>query len=592
MRTLLKNYMESLYQVAGYRLLLNIVLMIVLGLMEGIGIIMLIPFLTLAGITSNGTAPHTGVFAALGTVSDHISLSLPAVLIIYTILIISQSALQRYQAIVSAQIQQGFVTTLRTRLYQALAYANWSFMLKRRQSDITHILTGELPRVAASTSLFLQLMVTVTVSCIQLCLAFWLAPEITLFTLVSGSIVFVFLHKHVKEARNAGYSLMGYNREMFAELTEYFSGMKELKSHALEERHVKAFGELNRNIENSTLAVTRLQTRTDMLYKSGAALVISLYFYISVGVLKLDPAQLLVIIVIFSRLWPRFASFQNSLQHLANLLPAFSGVTALYDEARKAQETIVRNHGSHTLCVENSIEFKNVCFRYHRATDSINTINTANFYIPALQITAFMGDSGAGKSTLADLLAGLLPPEQGDILIDDVPLTGATLHAWRNSIAYVQQEPFLLHKSIRENLLWIMPEAEESELWNALRLSAAEEFVRRLPKGLDTVVGDRGAKLSGGERQRIVLARALLRKPSLLILDEATSALDSENEHKINEAISNLHGKMTIVVIAHRLSTIRQADQIIVVERGNITGCGTWDELEQRMPHTVMKAYP
>lgn len=180
------------------------------------------------------------------------------------------------------------------------------------------------------------------------------------------------------------------------------------------------------------------------------------------------------------------------------------------------------------------------------------------------------------------MLMGLIQPESGQVLLDGVTLREEKqLHMLRSSIGYVAQDPFLFNASIRDNLLLVDPDAGEDELWNALKFSASDAFVRKLPQGLDTVIGDRGIRLSGGERQRIVLARAILKRPSILVLDEATSALDSENERLIQEAIDRLKGSMTIIVIAHRLSTIRNADQVIVMEQGEVIQQGGYQQLSQ-----------
>jgi len=162
-----------------------------------------------------------------------------------------------------------------------------------------------------------------------------------------------------------------------------------------------------------------------------------------------------------------------------------------------------------------------------------------------------------------------------------VPLSADRLGDWRERIGYVSQDAFLFHDTIRQNLLWAKPDAGEPELWIALSRAAADDFVRRCPLGLDTVIGDRGVTLSGGERQRLSLARALLRQPKLLILDEATSALDSENERRIQSAIEYLHEQITIVVITHRLATIRDADMIYMMENGEVAEWGTWTTLYQ-----------
>jgi ATP-binding cassette subfamily C protein len=194
-----------------------------------------------------------------------------------------------------------------------------------------------------------------------------------------------------------------------------------------------------------------------------------------------------------------------------------------------------------------------------------------------------MGPSGAGKSTMADLILGLLSPDHGTVKIDGNPLSGGFLHRWRQSVGYVPQDTFLFHDTIRANLLWARPDAEEKDLWHVLRLSAADGFVSGAPQGLDAVVGDRGGWLSGGERQRIALARALLREPSLLLLDEATTSLDTESEEYINEAIDRLHGKLTIVMIAHRSAAIRRADRIVVLDKGQIIEGVGYGDLKLRV---------
>jgi len=190
--------------------------------------------------------------------------------------------------------------------------------------------------------------------------------------------------------------------------------------------------------------------------------------------------------------------------------------------------------------------------------------------VPAGQITALVGPSGAGKSSVADLLAGLLGPDRGTVTIDGAALDAAAQRAWRGQVAYIDQDPLLLAAPLRDNLRWAAPEASDAQLWAALEQAAAADFVRALPEGLETQLGDGGRRLSGGERQRLMLARALLRDPGLLILDEATSALDAENEAAIAAALARLRGRMTVVLIAHRGALLGLADQVIRLENGRM----------------------
>jgi len=222
------------------------------------------------------------------------------------------------------------------------------------------------------------------------------------------------------------------------------------------------------------------------------------------------------------------------------------------------------------------IDFKNVHFSHHGRK---NIITGLDLCIKKGGMTALVGESGSGKSTITDLILGLQLPDKGEILIDGVPLKDYQQNSYRQRTGYVPQEPILFHNSIRENLLWASDLSTEKELWNALQISNAAEFVKVLPHGIDTIVGDRGIRLSGGQRQRIALARALLRNPELLILDEATSALDTESEIMIQDTIDRLSNNMTMIVVAHRLSTIKQANQVIVLQSGKVVEQGSYADL-------------
>jgi ABC-type multidrug transport system fused ATPase/permease subunit len=194
-------------------------------------------------------------------------------------------------------------------------------------------------------------------------------------------------------------------------------------------------------------------------------------------------------------------------------------------------------------------------------------------------MTAIVGESGSGKSTLIDLLIGFYRPDKGEILADKKPLQELDIYSFRRHIGYVPQDTILFNDTVINNLLWSNEKATEKEIVEVCKLANADEFIVNLSDGYDTVVGERGVKLSGGERQRIALARALLRKPELLILDEATSALDSRSELLIKSAIENIAHKTTLVVIAHRLPTIINADSIYVLQDGCIIEQGRYQEL-------------
>lgn len=261
---------------------------------------------------------------------------------------------------------------------------------------------------------------------------------------------------------------------------------------------------------------------------------------------------------------------------ISNFLPSYEQLVSL----RKSAAALEEIHGDRPfLFLERGIELKDLSFTY---PDRAQTLTEINLHIHKGKMTALVGESGSGKSTITDLVLGLQVPEQGQVLIDSVPLREWNQNSFREKVGYVPQDPQLFHSSIRDNLLWSFDSSSESDLWDVLKLANAANFVKELPEGIDTIVGDRGVRLSGGQRQRIALARALLRRPELLILDEATSSLDSESEVLIQQSIEQLAHDSTILVVAHRLSTIAKADQVYVLSQGRIIEEGSFTALSEK----------
>ena len=242
-------------------------------------------------------------------------------------------------------------------------------------------------------------------------------------------------------------------------------------------------------------------------------------------------------------------------------------------------ETVNDIPGAKKLVVENaSIDLNSVSYAYDGAKEK-PVINDIDLHIPAGQKIGLIGQSGAGKTTITKLLLRFADIDSGEMLIDDQNIAKITQSSLRENIAYVPQEPLLFHRSLRENIAYSTPNATDEQILDAAKKANALDFIKQLPEGLDTTVGERGVKLSGGQRQRIAIARALLKDAPILVLDEATSALDSESEKMIQDALEKLMKNRTSIVIAHRLSTIAKLDRIIVLDQGKIVEDGTHQEL-------------
>lgn len=577
MRMVLK-YVLEMYNMSRLRFALNILLMIGLGTIEGIGVLLIIPLLYVTGVVPGVEAGNDFTSRLAAYIRNAgINLNLPIVLFLYMFVNFVQSWLQRTQMLLNISIMQDYSIHITTKLFRAVVYAEWQLLISKTRSAITNTLINETVRIYSGINSFLQFMVTAVITAVQIALALLIAPSLTLWVLAGAGVVFVLLQPVLKEAHEIGDELSRISERLFFNLTEHLNGIKEIKACGIESEQIGTFVKLRNMLKGNLMRYMVLQTRTDLLYKVGAAVFISAFLYSAVEIFKLSPWDFILIAVIASRLWPKISSLQQTLQNINNVAAVFTSVSRLEQDCLASRENISEKHTDERVELKQGIEFRNVSFYYDEARASY-ALQGVDLSLRSGTTTAIVGVSGSGKSTLVDLLIGLLLPKQGEILIDGVPLT-EKLRPWRNSIGYVPQDAFLSNMSIRENLQWFCPDASEEDIWSALRVAAIESLVASLPEGLETVIGDRGVRLSGGERQRIVLARALLRKPSILILDEATSSLDSENEQRIQQAIESLQGKLTILVIAHRLSTVRKADTIVVLEQGRIVEKGDYQSL-------------
>ncbi len=286
-------------------------------------------------------------------------------------------------------------------------------------------------------------------------------------------------------------------------------------------------------------------------------------------------STLFVYVLVFFRLRPVIKAFNDLRIKVARIVPRLEVVGSLLRIPVKKFSGPTEKRTINQLRTE--IRFNNVGFRYPRTTKMV--LKDIDFSIPCGSTTAIVGRSGSGKTTIADLLLGLYTPTTGEILVDGQNLLEHDIPSWRSKIGVVDQENYLLNTSVRENIRFGRPLTEATQVEMAARIACASDFVEALEEGYETVIGDRGLRLSGGQQQRLALARAVLSNPEILVMDEATSALDTLSERLIQRALESMRHERTIVVIAHRLSTVANADQILVVEGGEIVEKGTIKEL-------------
>ncbi|GLQ35953.1 ABC transporter permease [Amylibacter marinus] len=536
------------------------------GLTEGIGLLLLVPLL--ASLQSQ-SADSGGMAARVGQMVQQFGVpnTTKSIVMIFVGLVALRAIIDYLRSVVSQRIQLELMDDLRSQTFAALLGAQWKWLLGLRKSDHTSLLLNDIARISQGLSVSIQFLVNIVRLAIYLLVAAALSVPMTAVALLVGVIAALLLRKQHSRAGQLGRRLNNAHKVMQQIIDEGLGGIKLTKILGNEHRHRQVMEQIMQNLRDQRLAFTRVNARAGALFQVIIALFLAGFLIIGLDYLTLQMESLLILVLILARAAPMFRKLQSDINILLHAEPALDSLSQTLSQADQHQDT--PDQGAEApLALNHTIRLKNISFSYgHEGRYALRDITLD---IPANKTTAIKGASGSGKSTLADMIMGLLTPDTGEITIDGQELTSANRRAWRQSIAYVPQDVFLFHDSIRNNLLWARMDADDDALEQALRKAAAE-FVFDLPDGLDTVVGDGGIRLSGGERQRIALARAMLNAPKLLILDEATSALDLENELRIRDSIQTLHGDLTMIIIGHRLPTLENADQIITVDAGTAT---------------------
>jgi len=525
---------------------------------EGGGVLLLVPLLELLGLDGKpNDAPRIAreVGHALGV---------EGALFLYMGLMIAISIAIYGRTVLSAALNYDYAQRLRRQLHEAVMSMEWRAFTRQNRADLVHALTTEVNQCGFGVDQLLRSLAHATQLPALLVAAVSLSAPFTAVAL----FVTVLFAAVVRPLNRKAYELAGRLRvshqQMNSTITDGLAGLRVLKMLSAERAHIEDAHFRSELLRDAQLAQSRAYAVTSRAQALLTAFVATMGLWIGLQVMHLPLPRLLVLLVIFGRIASSASAIQDNWRSVLRILPVHQSIQDLLADCQSNTEP---GTASPPPPLRHHISFTSVDYRHEKSGPP--TLRDLNFVIPALTTTALVGPSGAGKSTIADLIMGLLTPTNGGILVDDQPLDETNRIAWRSRIGYVPQDPFLFHDSVRANLLLARPDASEEQLRTVLDLAAAN-FVHRLPGGLEAIVGDRGTRLSGGERQRIVLARALLQQPDLLVLDEATSALDEGTEGRILAALKALHGQMTVLVIAHRPSSIALADQIISLDAGRI----------------------
>ncbi|KEO59895.1 ABC transporter ATP-binding protein [Thioclava indica] len=559
-----------------------LVLMILSGLTEGFSILLLLPVLKVILADGSGAGRlNLGDHHIAGFSLPDVSISLPVLLASFVSLVVVQVLFNRSKTAFMSDLLFDFTNQCRLSLFSALARARWDKITRMSGSELEHALTGEVERISTCGYYLLMIVQGIVMLLIYLIMSALVSLPMTLVMIIFGVIALTIMRPFRHRAARFGTLLQESRRRQFGTVSDFLGGLKSVRATNSEQKFYREFETLLYRNKHDAGVFARQNATGSGIFQIMITLGAATFILVAVTWLHLSFARLVVMLLVAMRIAPRFLGLQAQFQQLLQDLSAWRHVSKLRDDLVKAVDTSVQDHSA-PVTFQHEIRLENVV--YHYVGGAQPSLDTLSLSIEAGRVTALIGASGSGKSTVADLVTGLIRPQSGALYLDDRVLQPSELRGWRDRVAYVAQDNFLMNLSLRENLTALTQrECADDDLWQALDLAYASGFVRRLPDGLESLLGDRGVQLSGGERQRIALARAFLRLPDFLVLDEATSALDWEAQEHIAASVKKMaRAGMTILTIAHRPSMVAFADQVYALESGRLIEAGTAEDLLSR----------
>lgn len=482
------------------------------------------------------------------------------------------------ERIVASQIRVSTVKNLRKEIFEKVTRLQISYFNNQRKGDLISRFTNDVQEVesAVMNSLKAVLKEPITII-VYFGMLFFISVKLTLFTLIVLPLVGGALAEIVKRLkRQAKDSQESLGRTVNI-LDETFTGMRVIKAFNARQYIIEKMNEENDYYSKVNLSMAKKNELASPVSEFlGVVIVAGIMYFggnlILSGEDQLKASTFIAFLAIFAQIIQPAKAFSNGVTSLQKGIASARRIFVVIDT-----EPIIENKPNAIVLqqFEKNVEFKNVSFAY----DNDLVLKNINLIVEKGKTIALVGPSGGGKSTLADLVPRFYDPTAGEVCIDGISLRDYEIESLRKQMGVVTQESILFNDSIFNNIAFGMPNISEDAVIQAAKIANAHDFITQTENGYQTIIGERGSKLSGGQRQRLSIARAVLKNPPILILDEATSALDSESEKLVQEALFNLMKNRTSIVIAHRLSTIQHADEIVVIQHGQIIERGTHDTL-------------
>lgn len=546
-------------------------------LFEGFGVGLLVPLLNLL-LGGERATPMRPIQWLERTLPGHSPAFYIAFISIGIVAAIALKNVALYTSLVlAARLKRRIAVRLRDDLFRRLQGADLDLFDRLPGGDLANVFLVESYRTTVAVDAMLALIQRTSIAVFYIGALFFLSFTLTMLVValaVGLGRTLSFVYGRLK---TTGVELTDLNHRLASVLGQSFSGIRIVRATHSQEREVAQFHGLNdaqaAAEERSAEALSLLFPLTETLAVAGAMVIVSCAYVFFVRPGYMLSSYLLAYGFILLRLLPLLNQLYGLHGHLAYLAGGIREVQTWLETPAFP----VKPFGSAAFIgLERELRFERVGFRYPNGRAALEDVD---FVVPVGHTVAVVGPSGAGKSTLANVLLRLRAPTSGRITVDGRDCWDFSPESWHRATALVEQDAFLFHGTLRENIVYGCSDVSEGDLQRALAAANLTDVVAALPDGLDTLVGERGAMVSGGQRQRIAIARAVIRNPSILILDEATSHLDAVSEQLVQQALHNASRGRTTIVIAHRLSTIREADHLVVLDQGRVAEQGTWDTL-------------
>jgi ATP-binding cassette subfamily C protein len=546
--------------------ILMLIAMLLAGMAEGIGLSAMLPLLSTAigsqaaGNTANSPAAERMIREGLQ------SLGIPPTLevlmgVIFAAIIIKSGLILLANKHIGFTVAQ-VATDLRLEFLRALLASRWRFHLRHPLGALANSIITEASRTSKAYLCGATMTIALIQAIILVIVAFMVSWKATVAAIFGGLLILFILRQLIKKARRAGDLQTRALKTLVGQMVDSMQSIKPIKAMALENLAEsvlsKTTAKLNKALRKRVISREYLRALSEPLRYA----LLLLGLYATLTYLKIPVATVIVYIFLIGRILQQLGKVQDEYQKMVTFESAHDSLQNKIKEAKAAREV---SYGKQAPILDKAIRLNQITFAY----DNKPVLSNASFIFPAGVITAIVGPSGSGKTTVADLVIGLLKPNQGEILVDNLPLEQIDLQKWRQLIGYVPQESWLLHDTVLNNVTLGDLELTNEDAIGALKAAGAWEFVEVMPQGINSTVGERGYKISGGQRQRIAIARALVHKPKLLILDEATTALDPDNEIAICDTLSQLRGQLTILAISHQPAVLKVADRAYRLQNGS-----------------------